>query len=124
MAVHGKNIYTLKVTVQGKSVVIPQPEVKPKEEPTTENKKVEYATVTFIGVDNEIVCTMEYEKGKPYGKFPKLDRENRLFMGWHMQSSIGKRVQETDICQGDITLYVFMVYLSPLVEETYEIVGE
>ena len=128
VAVHEKKIYTLKVTVQGKSVVIPQSTVKPKEElttkeePATETKKVEYATVTFIGVDNEIVYVMKCEKGKPYGKFPKLYRENRLFMGWHMESSIGKRVRETDICQGDITLYVFMVYLSPPEEPTYEIV--
>ena len=136
VAVHGKKIYTLKVTVQGKSAVIPQPTVKPKEEATTkeevttkeeattEGEKAEYATVTFLGFDDEVVCTMEYEKGKPYGKFPKLHREDYLFLGWHMNSDIGKRVRESDVCIGDITLYAKFVMLLPPVEETYEIVEE
>ena len=136
VAVHGKKIYTLKVTVQGKSAVIPQPTVKPKEEattkeevttkeePTTEGEKAEYATVTFLGLNDEVVCTMEYEKGKPYGKFPKLYREDYLFHGWYADSNVEKRVRESDICETNITLYAHLTVVFPPVEETYEIVEE
>ena len=131
VAVHGKKICALKVKVKDKSAVRPEPTVKPKEEPTTkvepttEETKSEYATVTFIGNDKKsVVCTKEYQKGKPYGSFPKLYEEGYLFLGWHMDSSIGKKVWESDICEGNITLYASFVMLLPEVEETYELVEE
>ena len=134
VAVHGKKIYTLKVMVKEKGMVLPESTVKTKEELTTkeeETTKVEqtteevaYAKVTFLGIDENIVCTMEYQKGKTYGAFPRLYDENYLFLGWHMESDIGKRVKEDDVCMGDITLYAKFVRLGPTIEPIYEIVEE
>ena len=128
VAVHGKKIYTVKVTVQGKSAVIPQPTVKPKEEPstkeevTTEGEKAEYATVTFLDFDGNIAFTIQYVKGKPYGVLPIVRKEGFVMIGW--DEADRENVWWTDICEGDITLRPHFVRVLPTVEETYEIVEE
>ena len=127
VAVHGKKIYILKATVTDKKVIVPESTTKLEEETTKVEQTTEevvYAKVTFLGLDENIVCTMEYQKGKPYGAFPRLYDENYLFLGWHMESDIGKRVKEDDVCMGDITLYAKFVRLGPTIEPTYEIVEE
>lgn len=127
VALHGKKIYTLKVTVTDKKVIVPesttkQEETTPKIEPTTE-EKVEYAKVTFLGIDKSVIFTMEYPKGKPYGSFPRIYEESYLFLGWHMESDIGKRVKEDDICMEDIILYA--KFIRPgTIEPAYENVEE
>ena len=128
VAVHGKDIYILKVTVKEKGVVVTEPIIKPKEEPTTkpepttENQKPDYATVTFLDFDEEVVCTMEYEKGKPYGSLPLLYKKGFVLIGWRKENSIGKVIWEEDICEGDIILWSDFIRVLPTVEETYEIV--
>lgn len=130
VAVHGKKIYTLKVVVKDKNAVVPTPTVKPteevttKEEAATEEGKPEYATVTFLGLDNEVICTMKYQKGKQYGSLPKLYVKDYLFHGWRVESNVGKGVKETDICEGNITLYAHLTIVFPAVEETYELIEE
>lgn len=127
VAVHGKKIYTLKATVTDKKVIVPEATTKLEEETTKVEQTTEevvYAKVTFLGFDENIVCTMEYQKGKPYSAFPRLYEENYLFLGWHMESDIGKRVKEDDVCMGDITLYAKFIRLGPTIEPTYEIVEE
>ena len=130
VAVHGKKIYTLKVMIKDKGIVVPETIEKPKEEPTTkeeettENLKPEYATVTFLGFDGEVACTMEYEKGKPYQAFPSVYsvyKEGYSFLGWSEEKN-GKAISRTAICERDVTLWAQYGKVGNLVEATYEIV--
>lgn len=124
VAVHGKKIYILDATVKEKGAVVPEPTTKPKEElttkeeVTTENQKPEYATVTFLGFDDEVVCSIKYEKGKPYGSLPQIYREGYFLLTW--EKDTGEIVRDFYICEEDITLYSDFRKLSPPVEETYE----
>lgn len=128
VAVHGKKIYILNVIVKEKGVVVPEPTTKPNEEPTTkpepttENQEPEYATITFLGIDKKVVCTMEYQKGKAYGSLPFMYLEQYVFLGWDTEYYGGEVVKESDICQGDATFFAALYKLLPTVEETYEIV--
>lgn len=105
-AKYGKKTYKVQITVK-KNIELP------KEEATI--LKIipagpeEYATITFDCLGGLPIESIKRKIGEPYGELPRAEYEDYVFLGWETEKYNGKRISETDICKGDITLYAHLV---------------
>ena len=64
------------------------------------------STLTFIGnLDGIGNWTQIYDDTYAYGEFPHVEKPCYEFLGWHTDPAAGERVEESDISNGDKTLY-------------------
>lgn len=126
----GKKTYKVKIRVnnstkEGNKVLPTKPEEQTTSEEETTLVPKKYATVKFDTGRGPKVEDMTFEIGKPYGILPEPKREpfgdtEYNFLGWFTESYSGKRVRETDICTGDITLYAFFIAIGGDISHDHE----
>ncbi|MCI9127057.1 MAG: InlB B-repeat-containing protein [Eubacterium sp.] len=126
----GKKTYKVRIRVnnptkEGHKVPATKPEEKTTSEEETTLAPVKYATVKFDTDGGPLVDDMICEIGKPYGELPDLQWESSgtleySCLGWFTEYRSGKRIRETDICTGDITLYAFIIAVGGDISHDHE----
>lgn len=119
-----KKTNKVKVLVKSKknTSIIPAKEIETSSIPSTTENFIDeqYATVTFDFLGYADNITKKIKIGEPYGELPSIQTEQYMSCGWHIKDN-PKSILETDICEGDITLYVYIGYFGGEEHETTKI---